>query len=103
MTLKDLPDLTYRFWEWCLAQDDLTGFQLEIVKKRKLGGYRPDPERVQVVLDWKGGLRQTYYFEIRHVRPPQDHEAIRGRLDAMAREARARIAEAHALKLPPAD
>jgi hypothetical protein len=97
VTLKDLPDLTYRFWEWCLAQDDLTGFQLEIVRLWKYGGYRPDPECVRLVLVWRGGLRQTREVPIYRLRPPQDHRQIRGMLDAMANTARARMTEAHSL------
>jgi hypothetical protein len=101
MTLKDIPDLTYRLWEWCLAQDDLTGFSLEIVQARKYGGYRPDPECVRLILVWRGGLRQTREFPVYRFRPPQDHTIIRGILDSLARQARARMAEAHALKHPP--
>jgi hypothetical protein len=90
MTLKHVRPFARLVADWCLEQDDLAGFEIQILE---------DPGRVLIVLDWPNGWRNWRAFSLRELELSRDLRFVTDILESFAADARqraARIAEARA-------
>jgi hypothetical protein len=83
MTLANVRPFARLVADWCLAQDDLVGFHVEI---------RETPGRVLVVLDWPDGWCNWTTFSLRELKSPAAPQAVVNVLETLAAEARKRAA-----------
>jgi hypothetical protein len=81
MTLRDVRPFARLVADWCLDQDDLAGFRIEI---------REDPGRVLIVLDWPNDWHDWRNFSIRELELSRDPRFILDILESFAADARKR-------------
>lgn len=81
MTLKDVREPARLITDWCLAQDDLVGFHIE-VKETGHSAW------IQVSLDWPDGRYKARSFGLRELELLREPQAIVDILDRMATQAR---------------
>jgi hypothetical protein len=83
MTLKSVRPFARLVTAWCLEQDDLAGFHVEI---------RETPGRVLVILYWPDDWRNWTTFSLRELKSPAAPRAIVDVLETLAADARKRAA-----------
>jgi hypothetical protein len=83
MTLKHVRPFARLVTAWCLEQDDLAGFEIEVGE---------DPEHVLIFLDWPNGWRNWRAFSIRELELLRDPRYIVDVLESFAADARKRAA-----------
>jgi hypothetical protein len=83
MTLKSVRPFAKLVADWCLDQDDLAGFQIEVVQV---------PPCVRVVLDWPNDWRSWRNFTLTELELFPQPSIIVGILESFAVEARKRAA-----------
>lgn len=88
MTIKDVRAFAKVFTDWCLAQDDLAGFQIDL-----------GDQSLHVILDWPGGWCRTLGLTLDEARRVPSTALVLA-LDGIARTVRA---EACRQDLPVAD
>jgi hypothetical protein len=83
MTLKHVRPFAKLVADWCLAQDDLAGFSVEVGE---------DPERVLIFLIWPNGWRNWRAFSLRELELSRDLRFVTDILESFAADARQRAA-----------
>jgi hypothetical protein len=83
MTLKSVRPFARLVTDWCLKQDDLAGFEIQILE---------DPERVLIFLNWPNGWRNWRAFSLRELELSRDLRFVTDILESFAADARERAA-----------
>jgi hypothetical protein len=83
MTLKHVRPFARLVADWCLNQDDLAGFEIEVLEM---------PPCVRVVLGWPNNWRNWRNFDLTEPGLLPDPPAITDILESFAAEARKRAA-----------
>jgi hypothetical protein len=83
MTLADVRPFARLVTDWCLAQDDLAGFEIEVLEM---------PPCVRVVLEWPNHWRNWRNFDLTEPEHLPDPPAIANILESFAADARKRAA-----------
>jgi hypothetical protein len=94
MTLKSVRPFARLVADWCLEQDDLAGFRIEVVQV---------PPCVSVGLDWPNDWHNWRNFSLRELELLRDPRYVVDVLESFAADARrraARIADRDERRLP---
>lgn len=81
MTMKDVRSFSWLISDWCVCQDDLTGFVIHL-----------EPGIMKVTLEWEGGYKIRYAFTQVSLQNIYEPSCITDALHELAERARAEIA-----------